>query len=139
MPEHGRQGEQLDQDEIKQQIVAALQRRRDARRPGELPRPVPAIVIAQRFGIRIGGSRDSRRRGARELIRALRKEGTPILPHGKGYYLASDLADYQAAEQYARRNGLQDLALAATIKHHPERADTAGQLGLFAGDQSGRR
>jgi len=138
MPEHGRDGD--NQEAIKRAIVQALQRRRDQRRPGELPRVVPAIVLARRFEIRPRGSRDSRKRGVRLLIKELREQDqVPILMERRGYYLATDLADYQRAEEFARRSGLADLALGATIKRNPERSDAAGQLGLFAGANPGRQ
>lgn len=125
--------DELDRDELKRHIVAALQRRRD-RRPGEAPKPLPAIAIARCFGIRPRGGRDSRKRGVRILIRELREaDGYAILPCDGGYYLGQDLADYQRAEQFARRSGLSDLALGAAIRHHPEHADAQGQMGLFAG------
>lgn len=131
--------DKIDQDEIKRRIVAALQRRRDRRRPGELPRPLPAIAIARAFGIRPRGSRDSRKRGVRLLVEQMRADGLPVLPSGGGYYLGTEPADYKAAAEFARRSGLSDLALAATIKHHPETAEASGQLGLFADDARPRR
>ncbi len=131
MPEHGRQGAD-DQDELKAEIVKALQSRRSRRRPGELPRPIPAAALARRFGIRPPRLAQLAPARRRHPHKAHRTDGVPVLSVGRGYYLGTEPEDYAAAEDFARRNGLSDLALAATFKHHPERADSRGQLGLFA-------
>ena len=115
--------------EVRRAIVAALQRRRDRRRPGELPRPISAMALARLFKVREGGSRDSRRRGVRLLIQALRDEdGVPVLSRGSGYYLGVDPADYEAAERFAKANGLGHLARAAAIRRSPERPTPRSSL-----------
>lgn len=125
----GKRREQIDQ--LKQAILEALERRRNARRVGELPRPIPAIALARRFGIAPSGSRETRRRAVRALIKSMRQDGAPILMSDRGYYLGCAPADYQAAEDFARKNGLRNLALGAAIRRHPETSDAAGQLRFF--------
>jgi len=130
---------ELTRDQKKQRILNALQRRRE-RRPDQTPRSLPAMAIARALGIRPRGNRGSRRRGVRILIRELREhDGQPILMDQRGYYLGQDAADYQRAEAHARRSGLSQLALGATIRHHPEHHDATGQLTIAAALPSDRR
>ena len=85
-------------------------------------------------GVRKSGrKKSSRKRGVRLLIHQLREDfGVPILPSGQGYYLGTEPADFEAARDFCRRNGLPDLALGSKLQRHPEAATAAGQLFLFA-------
>ncbi|MCC6679293.1 MAG: hypothetical protein IT445_00170 [Phycisphaeraceae bacterium] len=123
--------EKIDVPAVAAEVHGALLRRRDARRTGELPRVITARSIARLFHVRPHGCMDSKRRGVRLVMRHLRDEGVPVLSTGNGYYLGVEPADYEAAERFARRNGLQNLVLASQVKHAPERAEASGQLVMF--------
>lgn len=118
-------------DELHRQVLGALTRRAEARRTGELPRPIRAMALAIRFGVRLDSGRDSRRRGVRLIIARLREQGHPIATDGDGYWLAITTADHAVHQDYLRRNGLHDLAAASRDKHSPAASDAAGQIPLF--------
>ncbi len=127
--------EGTDQD-LQWRVLHLLQRRRDARRTGEPPRRVKALVLARACRIRPGGSDDSRKRGLRNVIRALRDAGVEVASDLGGYWLpvdAHDLAEYQA---FLRRQGLARLAAARRSKQSSMAAETGGQLIMFVMDDS---
>ncbi len=126
-----KQVDDFDGELVKQQIIAALERRRDAARAGVHPRPLPALVIARAFGVRAGGSDDSRKRGVRLLIDDLRSAGKPIVADFSGYWLAATAADHLVYQEFRRRMGLHHLVDASADAKSDAFADAAGQLALF--------
>ena len=117
--------------EIIAAVLVALERRRASVRPGELPRPVPALVIARKFGIRVGGSDDSRKRGVRLVVDALRKGGAPILSNFNGYFIGNTPADFIRYQEFRRRSGLSHLSSASAVTRSTALDEARGQRLLF--------
>jgi hypothetical protein len=120
----------MDADQVKRDIVAALEARR-RRRAGEPPRPVKALALARRFQVRVGSTDDSRKKGVRNLVRELRAEGVPIVSDLRGYWIAEQPTDHTTYREFLRRAGLSHLAEAARDSRSTAAADAAGQLALF--------
>lgn len=118
-------------------LVDFLKRRRvrAGNEAGDDPprRPVKALAIARCLGLRIGGSDDSRKRGTRELIRAARALGHPIVSDLNGYWWAEVVADHEIYRRFRRRTGLQHLAAESQDKRSDAAAKAAGQMALFGG------
>lgn len=114
-----------------QRIIDALERRLVNIRPGKGPRPIRALALARLCGLRPGGSRESRRRGVRQLIARLRKQGKPIVTDGTGYWLAQTPEDHKVHQDFLRHSGLTQLAGASRDARSMPAADARGQLRLF--------
>jgi hypothetical protein len=70
----------LDLEAVIREVIAELEARARRRRPGEDPIWWPAIEIAERFGIRRHGSKDSRKRGVRLLMSQLAQRRSDLVP-----------------------------------------------------------
>jgi hypothetical protein len=121
----------IDTADPEELVLAALVRRREARRTDAPPRPIRALALARLFRIRPGGSPDSRRRGVRQIVARLRSQGHPVLTAGDGYWLGVDAQDHQIYQQFRRRNGLAHLAASAEVARFPSMDEATGQLTLF--------
>ncbi|MEM8781930.1 MAG: hypothetical protein AAGE65_03650 [Planctomycetota bacterium] len=124
MPGHGRpHPDPRYTDATKRRLMEAL-RRRSSR-----DRPIVAAPAARWLGLP-GRSTETRRRRFRELVAEMRTEGAPIASRGTGYYLATEVQDFETTERFLRRMGLGQLATAAGIRRSHARAVAAGQLDL---------
>jgi len=117
-------------DNVCMAVLRALERRHSARRPGNAPRPIPALVLARKFAIRPGGTSDSRKRGVRLVVEQLRRQGHAVLASPAGYHLGADPGDFACYEQFRRRSGLSHLRGAADAMRSEAAADAHGQLSL---------
>lgn len=103
-----------------------------ARRRGdhEEPRWLPAFRIAELCNIRPGSSRDSRKRGVRELMRVLMDKHSHVissmLPHG-GYAIARDQVDLDKFQRDCQRTGLARLGVYHKSKRSIAQDDVTGQ------------
>ena len=83
------------------------------------------------MAIRPTGSDDSRKKGARNLVRGMRNKGVPIVSNLRGYWLAVETADFADYNHLLRRMGLSHLASASRSNRSPARAEAAGQMAMF--------
>ncbi|MEM1445181.1 MAG: hypothetical protein AAGF84_03940 [Planctomycetota bacterium] len=58
----------------------------------------------------------------------MRNEGAPIASRPDGYYLATEVRDFDETERFLRRMGLGQLTTAMGIRRSQARATAAGQL-----------
>jgi len=122
-----------DRTDLQDKVLSALEKRRSARRTGDQPRKVSAIVLARAFGIRPDArTDDSRKRGVRNVIDAMRKQGHEICSDFKGYWLAVTPDDWATYHDFLNRQGLSRLALEARSKRSPAAAECTGQMAMFA-------
>ncbi len=113
-------------------ILGALAKRRDARRTGDRPRRISALVLARAFGIRPHArTEDSRKRGVRTIINALREDDHPVCANDKGYWLATEPSDWIEYNTWRQRQGLAHLAAVSRSKRSPEAAQATGQMSMF--------
>ncbi len=125
-----RPNDQTALEERKAELRGLLMRRR-RRKKGDKPRPISAYRIALALGIRPGGSRESKRRGARRLIKMMRDEDHPIAHGPAGYWWSETVGDHQAYRRQRRRVAMANLVAEAADRHSPQAAAVAGQMGLF--------
>lgn len=118
-------------DQVIRTVLACLERRRQRRRTGELPKPIPAMVIARWAGIRPMGSDDSKKRGVRNVIDEARRQGHTVLANFKGYYLPSEAADIARYRDFRKSMGLAHLVEVKAVPQRPEAIDIAGQMTFF--------
>jgi hypothetical protein len=120
--------------DLQWKVLDALQRRRNARHTGDPPRRVKALVLARACGIRVGGSNESRKKGLRNVVRALREQGIEIasdLKDGGGYWLPVDAHDHAQYRAFLRRQAMARLAEESRSKRSQATADAAGQFSMF--------
>ena len=121
-------------EDLQWRVLDALQKRHNTRRTGDSPRRVKALVLARACGIRPHGSDDSRKKGLRNVIRALRQSGVQIasdLKAGGGYWLPTDASDHAQYRDFLHRQGGARLATEARSKRSPAVAEDGGQLAMF--------
>lgn len=121
-----------DRQDLKWLVLDALQKRRNARRTGDPPRKVKALVLAVAFEIRPHArTDDSRKKGVRNVIRALRTDGIEIASDLQGYWLAVDAGDHADYREFLHRQGLARLAAEGRSKRSPAAVEAGGQLAMF--------
>lgn len=121
----------LADDDVDAAVLAALERRRDRARTGELPRPVRALALARWCGVRPNGSDDSRKRGVRLIIDRLRAAGCDVVSNFHGYRLATSSTDHAEYQQFRRRMGLAHLVDVSADRRSDGAAALAGQLPIW--------
>jgi hypothetical protein len=121
-----------DIDAVIREVIAELEARARRRQPGEDPHWWPAIEIAERFGIRAGGSKDSRKRGVRLLMAQLAERRSDLVASFKGYALATDAADLAEYRGFRHKMGLAHLAAESACRRSEAQSDTTGQYRMFA-------
>jgi hypothetical protein len=127
-----RPADEADRDDLKARVLSGLEKRRDARRTGDRPRTVSALVLARAYGIRPHArTEDSRKRGVRTIINALRAAGEPICSNDRGYWIATEPSDWAEYNAWRQRQGLAHLAAASRSKRSPQAAEATGQMSMF--------
>jgi hypothetical protein len=121
----------LDVEHVIREVIAELEARARRRQPGQDPHWWPAVEIAERFGIRKGGSKDSRKRGVRLLMTQIGERRSDLIASFKGYAIATDAADLTAYQTFRHRMGLAHLAAEAQVKRSPALSDATGQYRMF--------
>jgi hypothetical protein len=124
----------IDVEAVIREVIAELEARARRRVPGDEPHWWPSTQIAERFGIRRGGSKDSRKRGVRLLMAQLAERRSDLVASFKGYALATDAADLAEYRGFRRRMGLTHLAAESAIRRSEALADTTGQYRMFHHD-----
>lgn len=133
MAEQGRKAwDKWITDEHRRRAVDLLVRRQ-RRRTGDRPRLVNDYVLGRAAGVP-GKSRETIRRRARELRKALDQDGLPIVvvPGSKGgAYLAETSTDHRLYAELLAAEGRRKLARAAALKRSRDAADAGGQYSMF--------
>lgn len=112
-------------------IRAELEARVRRRRPGGPPNWWPAIMIADALGVRVGSSRESRRRGVRVIMAVVMEQQADVISSFDGYAIATEPSDIAAYQEHRRKIGLGHLADAAASTRSVAQDDLAGQARLF--------
>lgn len=98
MPGHGRPTSTPRYDNAtKRRLMELLGGRASRNKP---VRAAPAARLLRLPGL----SRETHRRRFRELVDEMRSEYTPIGSNGSGYFLATEVRDFDAAERFLRRS-----------------------------------
>ena len=131
-----RPADESDRQDLKWLVLDALQNRRSARRTGDPPRKVKARVLAVAFGIRPHArTEDSRKKGLRNVVRALRADGIEIASDLTGYWLPVDAGDHADYREFLHRQAMARLAAEGRSRRSPGAAQATGQLAMFNLDQ----
>lgn len=131
MPEHGRDGELIQAkypDSLKKRLLSLLERRHFRALKTDNRRPITAMHLAHALKFRPANVREVRRRRVRELVEECRLDGAPIASGPGGYWLATEVDDFDRTETFLRRMGLAELTTAANIRRSAARSAAAGQL-----------
>jgi len=135
MPEHGRDGQETQPkyaDDLKRRVLSFLEHRHFRHLERGTKRTVSAWSLANALKLGRGRSRETRRRIIRHLIAEARAEGAPIASGGDGYWLATEVDDFEQTEAFLRRMGLGRLASASGIRRSAARSAATGQLTIAA-------
>jgi len=120
-----------DDDLVIAEIRQELEARARRRQTGQDPRWWPAIEIAERFNIRPRGSKDSRKRGVRNIMRKVMERYPDVIsshaPSG-GYAIAASQGDLTNYQDQRRRSGHAHLATVSQQRRSVAADDAQGQL-----------